>query len=62
MKNIFKMSCFPKDGIIIENMHDIPYVKSNLIGPEIVSAMTRICSDVKRNLASDIPCGLQVWS
>ena len=49
-----------KDGLIIENMHDVPYVKSSLIGPEIVSAMTRICSDVKRNLPSDVPCGLQV--
>jgi len=48
------------DGLIIENMHDVPYVKSSLIGPEIVSAMTRICSDVKRNLPSDVPCGLQV--
>jgi len=48
------------DGIIIENMHDIPYVKSSMIGPEIVSTMTRICCDIKRNLSSDIPCGLQV--
>ena len=44
--------------MIVENMHDIPYVKSP-IGPEIISAMTRICSDVK-SVLPNIPCGIQV--
>ncbi|EFX83456.1 hypothetical protein DAPPUDRAFT_301873 [Daphnia pulex] len=46
------------DGVIIENMHDIPYIKGP-VGPEIIAAMTRICSDVKHMLPN-IPCGLQV--
>ncbi|KAK6040740.1 membrane complex biogenesis protein, BtpA family [Cooperia oncophora] len=33
------------DGIIVENMHDIPYVKPP-IGPEIVSSMTLACQAV----------------
>ena len=41
-------------------MHDVPYVKAPFIGPEIISAVTRICSDIRRNLPSTIPCGLQV--
>ena len=41
-------------------MHDVPYIKSQSIGPEIISAMTKICSDVKINLPPNIPCGLQV--
>ncbi|XP_057379414.1 uncharacterized protein F13E9.13, mitochondrial-like [Daphnia carinata] len=46
------------DGIIVENMHDIPYVKGP-ISPEIIAAMTRICSDVKQILPNT-PCGIQV--
>jgi len=40
-------------------MHDVPYVKAPA-GPEIISAMTRICSDVKQCLPSKIPCGIQI--
>ena len=29
------------DGVIIENMHDVPYLKGE-VGPEIVAAMTAI--------------------
>ena len=47
-----------KDAIMVENMHDIPYVKSPL-GPEIIAAMTRICSDVKKCLPASTPCGVQ---
>lgn len=43
---------------MVENMHDIPYVKSPL-GPEIIAAMTRICSDVKKCLPASTPCGVQ---
>ncbi len=42
-------------------MHDIPYVKSPL-GPEIIAAMTRICSDVKKCLPASTPCGVQARS
>jgi predicted TIM-barrel enzyme len=40
-------------------MHDIPYIKGP-VGPEIIAAMTRICSDVK-HILPNIPCGLQVY-
>lgn len=52
-------TCCNQDGIIVENMHDIPYVKGP-VGSEIIAAMTRICSDVKQILPN-IPCGLQVY-
>lgn len=41
------------DGIIIENMHDVPYLKGT-VGPEIVAAMAIIGSEVKNE------CGLSV--
>lgn len=47
------------DGILIENMHDIPYVLPNNSGPEVISVMTRICSEIKR-FVSVIPCGVQI--
>ncbi|CAD5211105.1 unnamed protein product [Bursaphelenchus xylophilus] len=41
------------DGIIFENMHDLPYVRSNLIGPEIVASATRLCVDGVNELGED---------
>ena len=41
------------DGIIIENMHDVPYLRGE-VGPEIVAAMTAIGIAVKNE------CGLLV--
>ncbi|KAL1130987.1 hypothetical protein AAG570_012228 [Ranatra chinensis] len=48
------------DGVMIENMHDIPYVRSRDIGPEIVSSMTKICSEVRKLMPAKTPCGVQV--
>ena len=45
------------DGIIIENMHDIPYLRGE-VGPEIVAAMTAIGSGVKAECA--LPVGIQI--
>lgn len=45
------------DGIIIENMHDVPYLKGE-VGPEIVAAMTAIGTEVKSECA--LPVGLQI--
>jgi uncharacterized protein len=42
------------DGVIIENMHDVPYLRAE-VGPEIVAAMTAIATEVKGE------CGLPVW-
>ena len=45
------------DAIMIENMHDRPYLNRNA-GPEIVSAMTAIASEIKQ--AFKIPLGIQI--
>ena len=45
------------DGIIIENMHDVPYLKGE-VGPEIVAAMTAIGREVKSECG--LPVGIQI--
>jgi membrane complex biogenesis BtpA family protein len=45
------------DGIIIENMHDVPYLKGE-VGPEIVAAMTAIAAAVKQEC--ELPVGIQI--
>lgn len=45
------------DGIAIENMHDVPYLRGS-VGPEVVAAMTVIGRAVKE--ASDLPVGIQI--
>ena len=45
------------DGIIIENMHDVPYLRGE-VGPEIVAAMTAIAIEVKDECR--LPVGLQI--
>ena len=45
------------DGIIIENMHDVPYLKGE-VGPEIVAAMTAIGTQVKSECG--LPVGVQI--
>ena len=45
------------DGVIIENMHDVPYLKG-AVGPEIVAAMTAIGSEVKTECG--LPVGIQI--
>ena len=44
-------------GVMIENMHDRPYVKGGA-GPEIVAAMTTVGREVRR--AAPLPLGVQV--
>lgn len=44
-------------GIMIENMHDTPYLKGT-VGPEIVAAMTRVALAVRD--AAQMPCGVQI--
>ncbi|MEZ6242807.1 MAG: BtpA/SgcQ family protein [Phycisphaerales bacterium] len=48
------------DALIIENMHDRPYVHGDALGPEVVSAMTRVGLEVAR--AVDLPLGVQILS
>src|ERR1041385_3512409 len=45
------------DGLIIENMHDVPYLRGE-VGPEVVAAMTAIGSEVKK--ASALLVGIQI--
>jgi membrane complex biogenesis BtpA family protein len=45
------------DGVIIENMHDVPYLRGE-VGPEIVAAMTAIAIEVKSECA--LPLGIQI--
>ena len=45
------------DGVIIENMHDVPYLRGE-VGPEIVAAMTAIASEVKHECS--LPVGVQI--
>src|ERR1051326_5709003 len=45
------------DGVIIENMHDVPYLKGE-VGPEIVAAMAIIGAEVKT--VGGVPMGVQI--
>lgn len=45
------------DAIIIENMHDLPYLRRR-VGPEIVAGMTAISARVRG--ATKLPLGIQV--
>lgn len=45
------------DGIMIENMHDRPYLKGE-VGPEITAAMTVLGREVKE--VSGLPTGIQI--
>ncbi|XP_056464509.1 uncharacterized protein F13E9.13, mitochondrial [Gadus chalcogrammus] len=47
------------DGLIIENMHDIPYSLS--VGPEVCASMTAVCTTV-RGLCPTLPLGIQILS
>ncbi|KAL9974398.1 hypothetical protein ACROYT_G011423 [Oculina patagonica] len=46
------------DAILVENMHDIPYLNRR-VGPEIVASMSVVCNEVKKE-ASNLPCGIQI--
>jgi len=48
------------DAIIVENMHDAPYVHGDQLGPEIVAAMSRLTLAVRN--AVSIPVGIQILS
>ena len=41
-------------------MHDIPYVRPKDLTPEITTMMTRICTEIRKILSENIPCGIQV--
>lgn len=45
------------DAILIENMHDVPYLNTK-VGPEITAMMTAVASEIRRETA--IPVGVQI--
>lgn len=45
------------DAIMIENMHDVPYLNSK-VGPEITAMMTAIAYEIRRQ--TSIPIGIQI--
>ncbi|XP_070762863.1 uncharacterized protein F13E9.13, mitochondrial [Enoplosus armatus] len=47
------------DGVIIENMHDVPYSFS--VGPEVCACMTAVCAAV-RSVCPSLPLGVQILS
>lgn len=47
------------DGLIIENMHDRPYLRRN-VGPEIVAGMTRVGLAVRAAIGDGVPLGVQI--
>lgn len=48
------------DAVILENMHDAPYVHGDALGPEVVAMMARTLSAVRRAVA--LPVGVQILS
>lgn len=53
---------FFQDSILIENMHDVPYVQQQNLGPETVACMTRIAQEIKNVIPpqSNLPLGIQI--
>ncbi|KAM9408449.1 uncharacterized protein F13E9.13, mitochondrial [Pholidichthys leucotaenia] len=47
------------DGVIVENMHDIPYTFT--VGPEVCACMTAVCASV-RSVCPSLPVGVQILS
>lgn len=50
------------DGILVENMHDVPYVQSKHFGPEVTASMSRICTELRKVVPQTVPFGIQVLS
>ena len=45
--------------MLVENMHDVPYLHTNAVGPEVVATMTMACSKVRETFTRG-PVGVQV--
>lgn len=45
------------DAILIENMHDVPYLK-RIVGPEIVACMTAVSVELRKRIL--LPIGIQI--
>lgn len=47
-------------GVIVENMHDVPYLQ-NRAGSEVTACMTKVASEVRR-VTEDMILGIQILS
>lgn len=48
------------DGVLVENMHDVPYVQSKDLSPDTTAMMSRVCTEIRRMMPESIPCGVQI--
>ncbi|KAI9586906.1 uncharacterized protein F13E9.13, mitochondrial [Glossina fuscipes] len=48
------------DSVLIENMHDVPYIQDHDIGPEIVACMGKIAQEIKNITPPSMPVGIQI--
>lgn len=51
-------------GVIVENMHDVPYVRGGGGGgaPEVTASMTRLASEVRNVIGDQMILGIQILS
>lgn len=50
-----------QDGVLVENMHDIPYVQDKQLGSEITACMTRVAIELRKAVNNrDLPIGIQI--
>ena len=47
------------DGLLVENMHDMPAVLETEMGPEVVAFLTRVATAVKRYAGRRMPVGVR---
>ena len=48
------------DALLIENMHDLPYLKGESVGHEITAMMSVAAYEIKKQLPPAFPVGVQV--
>ena len=46
------------DGLMVENMHDVPYLRAGALGPEVVAAMAVVGRAVREE--AGLPTGVQI--
>ncbi len=57
VKEAKMLADYGMQSIMLENMHDVPYLNRE-VGPEIISTLTRVCSDVRQ--VTTLPLGIQI--
>ena len=59
MQQLAPPCIYTQTSMMIENMHDVPYVKSPNVGPEITASMTSIATLLKEKFP-ELPLGIQI--